>query len=87
MNTAVDAPHSYLAGRAAIDMVWAAAVGRHRDWFGITGQHGDSVGLDKSVEYESASGLSLAIAAMTAMHKHRQRDEPITHSGTGASAL
>jgi hypothetical protein len=87
MNTAVDAPDSYLAGRAAIDMVWASAVSRHNDRFGITGQHGDSVGLDKSVEYESASGLPLAIAAMTAMHEHRQRDEPIAHSGTGASAL
>jgi len=68
-------------------MVWAAAVSRHRDRFGITGQHGDSVSLDESVEYESASGLPLAIAAMTAMHEHRQRDELIAHRGAGASAL
>jgi hypothetical protein len=87
MNTAVDAPDSYLAGRAAIDMVWASAVSRYRDRFGITGQHGDSVVLDKSVEYESASGLPLAIAAMTAMHERRPRDEPIAHRGAGASAL
>ena len=54
---------------------------------GISAKHGDSVGLDKSVEYEGASGLPLAIAAMAAMHEHRPRDEPIAHRGTGASAL
>ena len=67
------------------DMVWASAISRHRDRFGITRKHGDSVGLDKSVEYEGASGLPLAIAAMTAMHEHLPRDEPIAQRGTCVS--
>src|SRR4029077_9088354 len=86
-DVAVDAPHRYPAGGAPIDLVWAAAVSRHCDRFGIAGQEGYSVGLDKRVEHERASGLPLAIAAMTAMYEHRPRDEPVAHRRTSASAF
>ena len=70
-----------------MDMVRAAAGGRHRDGLEAAAMLHDPVGLDQCVDDEGASRLPLAVMTMTAMDEHRRGGEPVAHRPARAAAF
>jgi len=83
---AIIAPQRRKTGGAAIDIMRAAAVGLQREYLWPAGEDFDVRGFDQRVDREGATRLPLAIAAMTAMHEHRRRRQPVTHRATETGA-
>jgi hypothetical protein len=70
-----------------MDIMRAAAIGRHGDWNWFAAKPLDPVRLDQRIQDKSAASLALAIQAVAAIHKHRCAREPIAHHAAGASAF
>jgi hypothetical protein len=67
LGASVLAEHRNLAGRTSEDPLFAAVFARHVDRLRDPNEQLDAVGLDHQVDHERASGLPLAVQAMTAM--------------------
>jgi trans-2,3-dihydro-3-hydroxyanthranilate isomerase len=76
-----------LAGRTAEDPLRAAVVARHVDRLWIAREQLHAVGLDQQVDDESASGLPLAVQAVTAMCEKRIGRKPVPNCSAGAATL
>src|SRR5438874_2204899 len=76
-----------LAGRAPVDPLRAAVVTRHVDRLRRAREQLDAVGLDQQVDDEGASGLPLAVQAVTAMREERIGCHPVTNRSAGASTF
>ena len=76
-----------LAGRAPVDPLHAAVVARHVDRLRRARQELDAVGLDQQVDDEGASGLALAVQAVTAMREERIGRKPVANRSAGAATL
>ena len=71
LGASVLAEDRHLAGRTAEDPLLAAVVARHVDRLRVAGEQLHAVGLDQQVDDEGASGLPLAVQAMTAVREER----------------
>jgi hypothetical protein len=87
LRTAVLAEDRHLAGRTSEDPLVAAVVARHVYWLRDAREQLHTVGLDQQVDDESASGLSLAVQAVTAMREERIGHKPVANRSAGAATL
>src|SRR5207244_3693681 len=85
--TAVVAEHRHLAGRASEDQLLAAVVARHVYGLGRAREQLHTVGLDQQVDDERASGLSLAVQAVTAVREERIGRKPVANRSAAAATL
>jgi hypothetical protein len=76
-----------LAGPTPPDSLDTAIVARHVDRLRIAGGQVDAAGLDQQVDDESASGLALAVQAVTAMREERIGCESVANHSAGAATL
>jgi hypothetical protein len=87
LGTRVLAVDRHLARRAAEDPLRAAVVARHGDRLRLAREQFHTVGLDQQVDDESASGLPLAVQAVTAIREERIGQEPVANRSAGAATL
>jgi hypothetical protein len=76
-----------LAGRTSEDPLCAAVVARHVDRLRHLPEQLHTVGLDQQVDNEGASGLPLAIQAVTAMNEERLGRKAVANRSAGATTL
>jgi hypothetical protein len=84
---AVLAEDRHLATWTTEDPLQAAVVARHVDRLRGARDQLYTVGLDQQVDDESASGLPLAVQAMTAMREERIGRKPVANRSAGATTL
>jgi hypothetical protein len=65
----------------------AAVVARHVNRLRDAREQLDTVSLDQQVDDEGASGLPLAVQAMTAMREERIGRKPVANRSAGATTL
>jgi hypothetical protein len=70
-----------------MDDVRTPAVGVHGDGHRIALKYLHPVGLDQRIDRKRPTRLLLAIAAVTAMDKHRRGSEPVTDEAAEAGAV
>jgi hypothetical protein len=87
LGRSVVAENGDLAGRAAEDPLLAAVGAGHLDRLRVARQQLHAVGLDQQVDDEGASGLPLAVQAMTAMDEERIGRKPVANRSAGATTL
>src|SRR5271166_1517631 len=87
LDAAIVAKDRDLARWAAMNDMRPAAVGRNRNGLRLAREHLDPVGLDQRVDDEGAAGLPLAVLAVSAVHEHRLRTEPVANGAASAAAL
>jgi hypothetical protein len=87
LRPSVLAEDRHLAGRTAEDLLLAAIVARHLDWLRVAREQLHTVGLDQQVDNECASGLPLAVQAVTAMREERIGRKPVANRSAGATTL
>jgi hypothetical protein len=76
-----------LAGRATEDRLLAAVIASHVDRLRVAREELNTVGLDQQVDDERASGLPLAVQAVTAMREERVGRKPVANCSAGAPTL
>jgi hypothetical protein len=95
-RAAADEPHAcvsvmaedrHLAGWTTEDPLHAAVVARNVDRLWCACEQLYAVGLDQQVDDESASGLPLAIQAVTAVREERIGRKPVANRSAGAATL
>ena len=84
---AVVAEDRYLAGWTMEDPLHASVVAGHVDRLRGPGEQFYTVGLDQQVDDESASGLPLAVQAVTAVREERIGRKPVANRTASAAAL
>ena len=84
---AVLAVHRHLAGRAAPDRLLRAVVARDGDLVRLLSEELHAAGLDQRVDDERASGLPLAIQAVTAVHDQRVGGQAVANGSARAPTL
>jgi hypothetical protein len=87
LGTAVLAEDRHLAGWTTEDPLLASVVARHVDRLRVAREQFHAVGLDQQVDHESASGLPLAVQAVTAMREERIGRKPVANRSAGAATL
>ena len=76
-----------LAVWTAEDPLFAAVVARHVHRLRHAREQLHAVGLDQQVDHEGASGLPLAVQAMTAMREKRIGRQPVANRSAGATTF
>jgi hypothetical protein len=87
LGASVLTENRHLAGRTSEDPLSAAVVARYVDRLRHSREQLHTVGLDQQVDDESASGLPLAVAAVTAMREERIGRKPVANRSAGAATL
>jgi hypothetical protein len=87
LRSSVLAEERHLAGRTSVDPLLAAVVTRHVDGLWGAGEQLHAIGLDQEVDHKGASGLPLAVQAMTAMREERIGRKPVANRSAGATTL
>src|SRR5579872_6262337 len=77
LAASISTPQRSAAFCAAVNHMRLATVGRLRIGGRFARAKFNPAGLDNRVQHKGASGLALAIPAVTTMHEHRRRSEPV----------
>src|SRR6266508_1643815 len=87
LGASVLAEDRHLTGRTAEDTLRAAVVAGHVDRLRVAREQLHTVGFDQQVDDESATGLPLAVQAVTAMCEEQIGRKPVANRSAGAATL